>query len=366
MSSSDIQIEVLLACFDGHKHASKIHRPLDKKIKESGAVVLDQEVLQIDSKGKAQSSDPRRVVGGTLTPALTWGVFGFLAGGGWSGLIIWGVIGAICGGLYAYYREHLATKDELKHILSRLPPDSSALVMFIQSAGDAKVLISAAAEFKPEVTSVASISADFTAHVVNGENPIELPSAAPEAVPPDRTAVVNMLMFRYPGAETAKRVNADAATSAKSNEAIVETELLLRADKAGKFHVADPKQGVGFTSHSSTISWGLLGLVFGGIVGLTGNGGVLGFAKGAITTGVAWALFGAGAGALYGLWAGRGISARRLKGLRPLLPTDTSMVVAWAEGAVTEQSIAPWSASASEGLILKFSSVPRGMVLVED
>ena len=42
-----------------------------------------------------------RVVAGTVTPAVTWGLFGLLASGGWSGLLIWAVVGAVCGGLYA-------------------------------------------------------------------------------------------------------------------------------------------------------------------------------------------------------------------------------------------------------------------------
>ena len=39
------------------------------------------------------------------------------------------------------------------------------------------------------------------------------------------------------------------------------------------------------------------------------------------------------AGALYGLWAGRAVSARRLKGVGPLLPPDSSVILAWADGA---------------------------------
>jgi uncharacterized membrane protein len=366
MNNESSPLEVLLVCFDGRKRAAKVRRSIDKRIEGSGAGILDQGVLQINAKGKGQISDPRRVVAGTLTPALTWGVFGFIAGGGWSGLVIWAVIGAVCGGSYAYYREHLATKEELERIASRLSPDSSALVSFVHGAGGAKSLISATEEFKPTAASVASIGADLRAQVTGGtENSVRLPSAKPDAESPNRATLVNMLIFRYQGAETAKQVNTDAATVAKSDGAAIETELLLRADKGGgAFHVADPKQGVGFTSHSSLISWGLFGVVYGGIVGFAGNGGVLfGFTKGAVVTGVAWGLFGAAAGALYGLWAGRGISARRLKGFRPLLPPDTSMVVAWVEGTVAEQSIAPWSAPASEHLILKFNPIHGGVVL---
>ena len=86
-------------------------------------------VLKVDAKHKAlhPAADP----GGSLTPALTWGVFGLLAGG-LQGLAVWAVLGAICGGLYAYYTEHLLAKDELKRIGGRLPGNSSAIVAFVR------------------------------------------------------------------------------------------------------------------------------------------------------------------------------------------------------------------------------------------
>ena len=76
-----------------------------------------------------------------------------------------------------------------------------------------------------------------------------------------------------------------------------------------------------------------------------------------------WALFGLVAGALYGLWAGRAVSARRLKAVHPLLAPDTSMIVAWAEGAVTPETLAGWSAPGSQQLILRFNPVANGAVL---
>ena len=92
----------------------------------------------------------------------------------------------------------------------------------------------------------------------------------------------------------------------------------------------------------------VFGLVFGGIAGLAGGGGVLGFAEHAVVTGILWGLFGVVAGTLYGLWAGRSISARRIKPLRPLLPPDTSIAVCWAEGPVSHDRIAEWSTPATD------------------
>jgi hypothetical protein len=73
---------------------------------------------------------------------------------------------------------------------------------------------------------------------------------------------------------------------------------------------------------------GLFGVVYVGIVGLAAGSGVFRFTKGAVVTGMACALFGLVAGALYGLWAGRGVSACGLSRLVHLLEPDTPMVLA--------------------------------------
>ena len=96
-------------------------------------------VVRINAKHKVQVHDPRRVLAGTLTPVLTWGLFGLLAGGLKSGLL-WAVVGAICGGLYGYYSEHLLTKDELKRLGSRLPAESSAIFAWLRTADPRRIL----------------------------------------------------------------------------------------------------------------------------------------------------------------------------------------------------------------------------------
>ena len=80
------------------------------------------------------------------------------------------------------------------------------------------------------------------------------------------------------------------------------------------------------------IGWGVFGVAVGAITGFVGNGGILGSIESGVVTGVLWAIFGLFAGALYGLWAGRAVSARRLKGVGPLLPPDSSVILAWADG----------------------------------
>ena len=75
-----------------------------------------------------------------------------------------------------------------------------------------------------------------------------------------------------------------------------------------------------------------------------------------------WAIFGLFAGALYGLWAGRAVSARRLKGVGPLIPPDSSVILAWADGAATERTLRALSTPDAETLGLRFAS-PHGAVL---
>jgi hypothetical protein len=77
-------------------------------------------------------------------------------------------------------------------------------------------------------------------------------------------------------------------------------------------------------------------------------------------TGIACGVFGLLAGSLNGLWAGRAISARRLRRRGALLPPNTSSMVAWSYGAVPDQTIAALSRPEARGLILNVVPVPAG------
>jgi hypothetical protein len=96
---------------------------------------------------------------------------------------------------------------------------------------------------------------------------------------------------------------------------------------------------------------------------VAGDGGVLSFLKDGLVTGIAWGIFGLAAGSLYGLWAGRGVSARRLKGLRPLLSPHTSLLLAWADESVTQETMTRLSTPDMDRLILGFNPVKHGAVL---
>ncbi|MGN6795212.1 MAG: hypothetical protein ACTHJW_22725, partial [Streptosporangiaceae bacterium] len=99
------------------------------------------------------------------------------------------------------------------------------------------------------------------------------------------------------------------------------------------------------------------------IVGIVSNHGIFSAVKDTAAAGSGCAVFGMAAGALYGLWAGRSISARRLKRVRPLVPPGTSTVVAWSEESLTQDVLGDWAEPGSEKLIVRFNPVPDGVVL---
>jgi len=359
------QLGVLLACFSVTKAADKARRGLDAQLKAHGAAMLDSVVVRVNAKHKASVHDPRRVVQGTLTAFLTWGLFGLVAGG-LRGLAIWAILGAICGGLWAYYTEHLLRKDELTRIGARLPASSSALVIFAES-NDPRSLLKATAAHAPATVSVAAVDDDLSARVFAGAtDPIEVShSSGGGVIPPGQTAPTSMIVLRYPSTATAKEIAAKAAPSSKKAAAVspVQVELVIWADSGGHRHVADPSQGVKAWAKSDLISWGLFGVVVGALAGAFGGGGVHGLVDDAVVTGILWAIFGLFAGALYGLWAGRAVSARRLRGLSSLLVPGSSILVAWADGPVSQDTIGTLTAPGSQRLILRFNAIDGGAVL---
>ncbi len=356
---------VLLACFGGAGRAAKLRRGLDKQIAGAGGRILDQVVLRVSGKRKAMVYDPRRVLAGTLTPGLTWGIFGLIAGGV-SGFGIWAIVGAVCGGVFAYYTEHLATKDELRRLGRHLPRQSSAILAFVHG-GSGEGILSSVAGSSPATASVAAIGSDLSAQVLAGPGDPVVNSSVPAGggpVPVSSASMLSMLLMRYRGKDTARQTAAKATHEPGLRGQSVQPELLIEVPQHGRPKVVAPtKLGVAAFAKTDTISWGLFGLVYGVIVGAVGNNGALGAVKTGAVTAIAWAAFGVVAGALYGLWAGRAVSARRLKGLRPLLPPGSSTVVAWSEESLTEETVGDWSQPGSGRLILRFNQVSNGALL---
>jgi uncharacterized membrane protein len=344
---------VLLACFTGRKRAGKVRRQLDKRVGQSGDAILDQVVVAITAKRKARVHDPQRTLGGTLTPALTWGVFGLLAGGVES-LALWAVLGAVCGGLYGYYFEHLLTKDELKRIGSRLPGDSSAIVAWVRGADPRRILSSTDAD-QPTTASVAAIRADLSAQAYSGAAQPVNTSATPAA---DQAAELRMLLVRFVGQHAARQALGKSGSTKHQDQKAPQVELFIEANEHGRRRVIAPTTGSADFAKLDAPSWGLFGVAWGLIVGFAG-----GALENGLVIGILWGLFGLVAGALYGLWAGRGVSARRLKGLGTFVPPDTSLAVAWAEGSLSQETMERWAANGSQRLILRFNPVGHGAVL---
>ncbi len=356
---------VLLACFGGTGRAAKARGTLDRQIQGAGGRILDQVVLRVSGKRKAMVYDPRRVLLGILTPALTWGLFGLIAGG-LSGFGIWAIIGAVCGGVFAYYSEHLLTKDELRRLGRHLPRQSSAILAFVRGGSSERILSSVAGS-SPAEASVAAIGGDLSAQVVAGADDPVVSSSVPAGgapVPASNASMLSMLLMRYRGKDTARQTAAKATHQPGTRGQAVEPELLIEVPQHGRSKVVAPtKLGVAGYAKTATISWGLFGLVYGVIVGAVGNNGALGDVKTGVVTAIAWAAFGLAAGALFGLWAGRAVSARRLKGLEPLLPPGSSTVIAWSEDNLTDETVGRWSQPGSDRLILRFNQVSDGALL---
>lgn len=357
------KLGMVLLCFDSRSRAASARRDIEKGFVKGKNVVLDSVVLRVNGKGHVSIYDPRRVVAGTLTAFVTWGLFGLVAGG-LKGLAIWAILGAVCGGLWAYFTEHLLKKNELVRIGTQLPTNSSSLLIFSQTA-DAHNLLEACAIQLPTTGSAIEVDEDFSARSFAGvARPLELPNSAPgSAHSPSRSAPVSMALLRYADPGAAATVAGVVTPKSKKTSAPVQVELIVRIDENGRRRVIDPTQGTAAWAKSDVVSWGLFGVVVGALAGAFGGGGVHGFVDDAVVTGIGWAVFGLVAGALYGLWAGRAVSARRLKGLHGLLRPGTSYLVGWIDGSAPSDSLDALSKGASGELIVNFNPVTGGAVL---
>jgi hypothetical protein len=140
-------------------------------------------------------------------------------------------------------------------------------------------------------------------------------------------------------------------------------EMVVEANEHGKRRVIDPTMGPAAVAKADIVSWGAFGLLYGALAGFAGNGGFVGAIEGSIGWGIACGVFGIVAGALFGLWAGRSVSARRLNAIGPLVPPDTSMTLAWAGSSASAGAIDNWMAPSSQRLLLRFVADERGLLM---
>jgi hypothetical protein len=172
-----------------------------------------------------------------------------------------------------------------------------------------------------------------------------------------------MLLVRFAGEHGAKKALGDSVRAKHPDLRAPQVELMVEANKEGRRRVVSPTTGTAVMAKSDIIGWGVCGVVWGAIVGFVGGAGALGSIDDALLIGIAWGIFGLVAGALYGLWAGRAVSARRLKRIGAFVAPDTSVVVAWAEEAVTGDAIERWAASGTDSLVLRFNPIGQGVLL---
>ncbi len=354
---------VIQVCFDTAKGAARIRRPLGKQLKQQGSAIVDTAIIRVDEEGKVRVYDPQRTLAGLLTAAMTWGLFGLLSGG-LSGLIIWAVIGAVCGGLFAYYREQPLSGRQFRRIGEGMRPDSSAVVVFLRCRAEEAVL-STAATYRPTTASLAAISGELSASVLAGAGGSSEVSGAVAGGPlpaADKRTLLNLLLVRLSGQHAVRHALAKLTPAEKPDPNLpqVNVGVVLESDDQGGLHAHSPTFGVRFSAKSSLMSWGVLGLICGGISGYTGGGGIPGLLGGGLVTGAVWGAFGVFAGALYGLFVGRVLSRRQLKQLARLVPPNSSLAFAWADGDLTNEAIDRWAPRESQRLVVRFESTSQG------
>ena len=344
------RLGVVLACFEGSGTSAKARRSIAGDLRSVGDVVCDCVIVRVNPRRRVTLYDPGRVRAGALTAALTWAVFGALTGGGGRGFVVWGVIGAGCGAAFAYVHEHLLTTAQLDRLGTCLPGNTSALLMFVETTDAARVL-KTTVDHGATVASVAAIDDELHAETVKADGA----ESASNAV------ALSMLIYRYRDQPDARRI---ASTILAGHDTTMpQVELVVERDPAGRLRVVDPMHGVHAMAKSDVVSWGGLGLVLGAIAGAVAGGGVLGFLAGGLVTGVVWGLFGLAAGALYGLWAGRAVSARRLKDVRLPLSAGGSSLLAWADGRRDAADLEAFNAPGSRSLEICFKPTARGVVI---
>jgi hypothetical protein len=358
---------VLLTSFATRKGASGIHKHVEAELRSRGDTLLDSEIIEVNAKHKVTHHDPRRVWMSTLVAALTWGIFGLLAGSSHliSG-IIWAVIGALCGALFSFYSMSHFVKSEWTPIGKHLRANTSVLATYAE-VDDVPSLLASTAKLnpKPISASMAVIGDDLTTHLYagNGTTHDLASSASDQRSQSDRVPVLSMVMLRFPG--TTAGINAAHKMTPKKKSKTpppFSVELVIETYPDGHRKVIDPKYGIWAWAKGDVWGWGILGVVVGLIAGLV-SGGLFGAVKGGIVTGLIWAAFGLVAGALWGLWAGRSVSARRLKSVGPLLGPNTSMIVAWSEVPSPESALQPFLAPDAQHLVLNFNAVEGGASL---
>jgi hypothetical protein len=142
-----------------------------------------------------------------------------------------------------------------------------------------------------------------------------------------------------------------------------QVELLVETDRAGRRHVTDPTFGVAAIRYNLT-SWGGLGLVCGATAGATGGSGFVWVPGRRLPHGRRLGPLRTRGRRVYGLWAGRATSVRRLKGIGRILAPGASTLLAWAEGPLSQDTLDTLAAGPdSQQVVLSFNPTQHGAIL---
>ncbi|MFN8517810.1 MAG: hypothetical protein U0667_00155 [Chloroflexota bacterium] len=354
------RLSALLTTFPGHGTAGSVCARLEGALRSDGDTVVETTVLQVDRQHRASVHDPRRVRMGAIVSGFTWGLFGLLTGGIGS-MVASALIGGAWGGLMARRAGHHVSEGQLASLGAQLPADSSAALVFAETS-HARMLIDVPAALHPSMVSVAEVDEDLSArvHTRSKDEPSDVMDDGPAS---DRHGRLSMIVVRYPHISTAAEVAARLRTAEKATAA-PQVEMVIETDDAGGRHVTDHKLGAAAVARYNIGSWAVLGLICGAIAGISGDAGILGILQGGLVTGLFWGLFGAVAGVLYGLLAGRTVSARRLKGIAPMLKPGTSLLVAWGEAPLGGDTLATVALTpGTRMLVLGFDRKDGGAIL---
>jgi uncharacterized membrane protein len=363
--AGDVRLCILLACFARDKGASKVHRAISKRLRGNGDSIFDEVIVIVAHKHRLHLHYPRKVIPGALTLALTWGVLGLLTGGV-QGLGVWPIVGATCGGLFSYYGLSRLGKDQRKDIGEHLPAGSSALAVSVKGS-DPEHVLAAVAPSGPVAASVAAIGSDLSGRVLkSGDGPpgngLAGTSAGQKGTRAQPTQLV-MIMVRFAGQQCSPQ---GARSCWSSQRQRARCSPSRGGDRSGRARQA--------TGHRSGERPGCDRQVghrrLGGLRACLRDHHRLRGQRRGPGAGRAWpghrhrlGAFGIVAGALFGLWTSRSVSVRRLKGIGPLVPPGSSVVVGWAASSVPAAAAGGWLAAGAQRLLVRFVAGEHGPIL---
>ena len=210
------------------------------------------------------------------TSCSTWGVFGLIAGG-LQGLWVWGILARDLG---CARRPHRTPREQGRAQAGRqrLPPDSSAIAIFVQGSDPHNACSPRSGPSSPaprpgRCHRPGPFRRRSMRATSSRSSPPERSGAAPA---PSQTTLLSMLLVRFAGEHGAKKALGDSVRAKHPDLRAPQVELMVEANKEGRRRVVNPTTGTAVMAKSDIIGWGVCGVVWGAIVGFVGGAGALG------------------------------------------------------------------------------------------